>query len=278
MQKSHQMNQNKNIYNIKGKNILITGASGLIGSHITQTFLSQGCNLALLDYGKENIVELKSKLNNFSKRNYDLYNVDISKQDELKKCIKSIYKKLGTIDSVIHLAAINPSYNKIKNKYPEFHEFPFENWKKSIEVNINGTFFLTKLIIGHCITNQTSCSIILVGSTYSTVSSNYNLYLNDEKVHNKPADYVATKSMIPNFTKYLATNYAKNDIRVNCLILHGIEDNQPEWFKNNFAKLSPIKRLCNLTEVDGAFLFLASDLSSYTTGTTLKVDGGWTAW
>jgi NAD(P)-dependent dehydrogenase (short-subunit alcohol dehydrogenase family) len=65
---------------------------------------------------------------------------------------------------------------------------------------------------------------------------------------------------------------------VNCIAPHGVENENPEWFKENFAKLSPMGRMSNASELNGPFVFLASNASSYMTGSTVVVDGGWTAW
>ena len=59
---------------------------------------------------------------------------------------------------------------------------------------------------------------------------------------------------------------------------HGIENKNPQWFKDNFEKLSPLSRMCNVNELCGPYVFLASKASSYMNGASLVVDGGWTAW
>ncbi len=91
-------------------------------------------------------------------------------------------------------------------------------------------------------------------------------------------DYLVTKSFIPNFTKYLATQYAKDGIRCNALAPHAIDNNHDEQFKNAFKKLSPLGRMSDRSEFEGAFIYLISNASSYMTGHTMVVDGGWTAW
>ena len=122
-------------------------------------------------------------------------------------------------------------------------------------------------------------NIINVASTYSLVSPNQKLYdFGDGTIQYKPVDYIVTKSFIPNFTKYLATFYASDNIRCNAIAPHGIFNDHDEKFLQNFAALSPIGRMADKKEMTGPFTFLASDASSYMTGTTLVVDGGWTAW
>ena len=118
-----------------------------------------------------------------------------------------------------------------------------------------------------------------MASTYSLVSPNQKLYdFGDGAIQYKPVDYIVTKSFIPNFTKYLATFYAADKIRCNAIAPHGIFNDHDEKFLQNFAALSPIGRMADKKEMTGPFTFLASDASSYMTGTTLVVDGGWTAW
>jgi len=122
-------------------------------------------------------------------------------------------------------------------------------------------------------------NIINVASTYSVVAPNQNLYDFGEGIKNfKPIDYIASKSFIPNFTRYVATFYSKENIRCNAIVPHGILNNHEESFLVNFSKMSPLGRMCNREELDGPFTFLASDASSYMTGSVLMVDGGWTAW
>ena len=112
------------------------------------------------------------------------------------------------------------------------------------------------------------------------MAPNLNLY-NDswsKNMINKPIDYVISKSSIPNLTRYIATQYGKKSIRCNCLVPHAIFNNHDKNFQKKFSKLSPLGRMCNVEEILGPLIFLASSASSYMTGSVLVVDGGWTAW
>ena len=122
-----------------------------------------------------------------------------------------------------------------------------------------------------------------VASTYSLVGPNQDLYRYPGEASQtyKPVDYVGTKSMVPNFTRYLATLYGRDGIRANCIVPHGVFNAHPQKFQDNFARLSPLGRMRRLEELRGPFVFLASDASSYMTGAAVVVDGGgrgWTAW
>jgi NAD(P)-dependent dehydrogenase (short-subunit alcohol dehydrogenase family) len=85
-------------------------------------------------------------------------------------------------------------------------------------------------------------NIINVASTYSLVAPNQELYKYPGETSQtyKPVDYVGTKSMVPNFTRYLATLYGRDGIRANCIVPHGVFNAHPQKFQDNFARLSPI--------------------------------------
>ena len=94
----------------------------------------------------------------------------------------------------------------------------------------------------------------------------------------KPIGYSISKSGTLNLTRFLATKFAENNIRVNTMTLGGVYDNNPTEFVKSYAERTPLGRMANKTEYAGPLLFLASDMSSYMTGSNLIVDGGLTIW
>ncbi len=100
---------------------------------------------------------------------------------------------------------------------------------------------------------------------------------NLKKKFYKPAAYSVSKSAILNFTKYLSVYWAKKNIRVNNLIIGGMKNKQNKTFVKKYSNRVPIGRMAKVNEYNGPVLFLSSDLSSYMTGSSLIVDGGWTS-
>ena len=271
------------IFSLEGKSVLITGAAGLIGRSVSSAVHASGANLVALDKltSPEIADQVGSNFSDPDEARFLALQVDITDRNSVDAAVGKAVERFRNIDVLIHLAAIDAKFDSDApdEANGRFETFPIDLWQRSLDVNITGTFNVTQSVCSQML-NQGYGNVILTASTYSLVGPNNDLYMPPSAAEAmvKPVDYVATKSFIPNYTKYLATHYAKQGIRTNCIAPHGVENDNPSWFKDNFAKLSPMGRMSTPQELKGPFVFLASDASSYMTGTTLVVDGGWTAW
>ena len=270
-------------FSLEGKIILVTGAGGLIGQEVCDAYTAYGATVIATD--NQTAERLDSQVENLKKRypGRDLYGMsaDVTSDKSLTKLFHGIKEKYKKLDVLVNLAAIDAKFDEGQNEIhlSRFENYPLELWDRSVAVNTTGLIRVTQRAI-RLMLPQHSGNIINVASTYSLVAPNQSLYQTDTKAPPifKPIDYVGTKSMIPNFSRYLATFYGHDGIRCNTLVPHGIFNDHSKAFQKNFAKLSPLGRMCELGEIRGSFVFLASDASSYMTGSTLVVDGGWTAW
>jgi NAD(P)-dependent dehydrogenase (short-subunit alcohol dehydrogenase family) len=272
---------NKDI-SVEGKVILLTGAFGLIGKEISRSFLEQGAKVILADINEQAQAAIKADLlKHFTDEQFLISTLDITNDASIENCLNKVLDKYGRVDVLINNAAIDAKFDKhhssaVNNS--RFENYPIELLRKSVDVNLIGTVQITQAVC-RIMMRQKSGNIINVASTYSLVAPNQELYnFGEEEIKYKPIDYIATKSFVPNYTRYLATFYAKENIRCNAIVPHGIYNEHEEKFTNNFAKYSPLGRMCDKSELRGPFTFLASDASSYMTGSVLVVDGGWTAW
>lgn len=272
----------KKIFDIENKVILVTGAFGIIGKEISSSFLKQGAKVVLADINVGLFDEMMNLLSDTSDpSSFLLVGLDITDESSIDKAIKATVDKFGSLDVLINNAAIDAKFDKAnagKVNQSRFENYPAELLEKAVNVNLNGTVLMTQHACRQML-KQGYGNIINVASTYSIVSPNQNLYDFGKGIENfKPVDYIASKSFIPNFTRYIATFYSRQNIRCNAIVPHGIFNDHDESFLENFSKMSPLGRMCNREELNGPFTFLASEASSYVTGSVLMVDGGWTAW
>ncbi len=266
---------------IQDKVILVTGAFGLIGKTLIESMIRQGAKIVAADLNSGDAGKINELLLPYGKENYLVTTLDITNSASCAACVADTVKKFGRLDVLINNAAIDAKFDKENAgtvNPSRFESYPIELLKKSIDVNITGTIQMTQAACKQML-QQGGGNIINVASTYSIVAPNQSLYdFGDGNINYKPVDYIVTKSFIPNFTRYIATFYGKDDIRCNAIAPHGIYNGHDEKFLVNFARLSPMGRMAEKEELTGPFIFLASDASSYMTGSILTIDGGWTAW
>lgn len=196
---------------------------------------------------------------------------DVSKAREVTALAQEVLGGFERVDVLI---------NNHRHKPAGFTEapaeaFPEELWDGVMAVDLKGTF-LTCREFGREMLAKGKGTIINLASTYGVVSSNPDLY--EQNSLGNPVAYSVSKGGVIMLTKYLGAHWAERGVRVNCVTPHGVWNNQEPAFVERFARKSPMRRLMTADEVVGAVLFLASDASSYATGSNLMIDGGWTAW
>lgn len=255
-------NKKKNL-----KTIVVIGGSGVLGKMTLMTLLKNNFRVVNID-----LFEIKIK-----HINYNFILADITKETEVKKVfhiLKSSYKKIYGLINHSHYKG-NRTLNRNSNFFSKFEDYSYEEWKKTLEVNLSGMFLTTKYFLPLLIKNKYSI-IINTSSTYGKVSPNKNIYTS--KDINSPISYATTKFAIIGFTKYLATHYGDKGLRANILIPGGIiNKNHNKTFVKNYIKLTPVKKMSEPKDYSKAILYLTSE-NLYMNGAEFVVDGGWTAW
>ena len=267
------------LFDLEGRNIVITGASGLLGSQYANTLSAAGANIILLDIDVVKNEKLKSTLVKKYKNKISAYTLDISNQTEVNKISKKVIKDFKKIDGLINNAAYTSkgAKEKLDNAFGSFESFPIDIWQKSLDINLSGVFFCSQAF-GKIMAKQGKGVIVNIASTYGLVGADQRIY--GKSGLNLPISYAATKGAIVNFTRYLAAYWHRKNIRVNTLSPGGVMDKtyQEKSFIKKYSEKTILGRMANKDEYNGAMLFLISDASSYMTGANLVVDGGWTSW
>jgi NAD(P)-dependent dehydrogenase (short-subunit alcohol dehydrogenase family) len=263
-------------FSLEGKVAIVTGAVGLLGREHCRALADAGARVIVTDVDEKACAgfarELPGALG---------VAADITDEASVKALRDAALKLTGRIDVLVNNAAINDKFESPAKaaEQSKFENYPVDLWKKSLDVNVTGTF-LTCQIVGAVMAEAGRGSIINVASTYGVVAPDQSLYKRPDGTQSfyKTAAYPATKGAVLAFTRFLAAYWGERGVRVNALSPGGVEAGQEEWFVEAYAKKTPLKRMARPDDYRGAVVFLAADASAYMTGANLIVDGGFTTW
>ncbi len=274
----------KDIFDVKDRIVIITGGFGQIGAEFVKEFYNRNARVAVLSRSASEEKALQVFGEEITKsENFFYGKVDINNKKSINDVLDSIDAKWGCPDVLINNAGIDTQPSAPPEVSGPFEDFPEEVFREVVDVNLIGTFLMTQAVGKRMIESNKKGSIINVGSIYGMVSPVQDIYAYKKEMTGtafiKPVAYTAAKSGLYNFTRYCATYWGKTGIRVNTLTPSGVwRDTQDEYFHANYEARMPIGRMAQADEFNGAVIFLASDASTYMTGSNLIVDGGWTAW
>ncbi|HAP57147.1 MAG TPA: short-chain dehydrogenase [Sphaerochaeta sp.] len=272
------------LFDVSGKIVVITGGLGQIGAEFVKEFLRRDANVAVLSRTASAQKAEKALTKEFAQHaNLLLVQADITNKNSINNALDVVEAKWSVPDVLINNAGIDTQPSAPPEVSGPFETFPEEVFREVVETNLVGTFLMTQSFGARLIKAGKGGSIINVGSIYGMLSPVQDIYAYKKEMTGvpfiKPVAYSAAKSGIYNLTRYCATYWAKQGIRVNTLTPSGVwRETQDEHFHRNYHERMPMGRMARADEFNGAVVFLASDASTYMTGSNLVVDGGWTAW
>lgn len=243
---------------LKGKIAIITGASSDIGTDMSKRFAEEGATIIMLGRNLKSLDKARASV----KGNAVSMACDIMNDSQVLSVVEQVVDQYGKIDILVNNAA------KI-NDAIHFHEMRDSDIVDLVNTNILGTFKITKAVISKMLDNK-SGSIINIGS----ISSERAI----PRVH--LAVYSATKAAISMFTKSIAVEYARKNIRCNCLNLGIINAGMIKPYLDDpqarkvLEERQPLNKIGDPVDVSNAAIFMASDESKWITGTILNIDGG----
>jgi NAD(P)-dependent dehydrogenase (short-subunit alcohol dehydrogenase family) len=266
-------------FDLKGRAAIVTGGAGLLGKQFCETLALAGAAVIVAD---ANVSIADAVAEDLRQRGFSAsaIAVDVTSPELVRKMVEGTLRSYGRLDILVNSAAIDPKYDHSLpvDRGCAFEDYPLAAWRQALDVNLTGMFLCCQAVTRQ-MRGQGSGSIINICSIYGLVGPDQRIYqLPGEEAQNKPADYSVTKAGVLGLTRYLATYFAGQNIRVNALTPGGVyHDHDPEFVRNYSAR-TVLGRMAHADEMSGALLFLASDASSYMTGANLVIDGGWTAW
>lgn len=241
---------------LAGRRALVTGATGGLGAAVAHAFVHEGAKVAILARESPRLHALREELG----AQATAVAADVGSWQDVSRAVADAADRLGGLDAVVNAAAIDTSWRPVG-------ELPVEEWDRAIAVNLSGTFYVCRAALpflgeGGAIVNFTSVAGL--------------------RAWEEDAAYNASKAGVELLTRTIAVEYGARGIRANCLAPGVIDAGMTDIITDAGERAAlvakqPLGRMGSAEEVAEAAVWLVSEGSSFTTGTTLTVDGGFLA-
>ncbi len=281
-------------FDLTGRIAVITGGAGYLGVRFAEAIAEMGGLPVLFDNHAEGLAEAARRVRTeVDGASCESETVDVSDLDGVRSAVDRVAARHGRIDVLVNSAALTKSAiegesgalgaSLAASFFAPFEDYRREIWDMGLAVNLTGTMFMCQAV-GRCMVRQGKGSIINIASDVAVVAPDHRIYDPDPCLDykgspfNAPPFYAPSKAAVVQLTRYLATYWAKQGIRVNAVSPAGVFRNHDPGFVRKYGSTIPLGRMARDHEFKGAIAFLASDASSFVTGTNLMVDGGRTCW
>lgn len=249
------------LFDLTGKVALITGGGRGLGKQIAEIYAEMGCNLALCSRKKENCEETAKQLADAFCVKAKGYQLDVTSENQVIDVVDQVLEDFGQIDILVN--------NSGATWGAPVEEMPLEAWEKVLNVNVTGTFLLSREVGKHMIERNYGKII--------NIASAAGLRVRPAEVTNT-IGYTTSKAAVIHFTKDLAMKWARHNIYVNAIapgmfrtkMTKGTLDQKEE----RILETIPLRKIGDDQMLKGAAIYLASKASDFVTGTVLSVDGG----
>ena len=272
----------KDMFDLTGRTAVITGGAGLLGVKHAEAIALAGGSPVLVDIAGDAARERARQIS--AEHGVVALGVacDITRPKEVQALLQRVLDETGRIDILINNAANNPKAEALGDEaWSRLERFSLEQWQADIAVGLTGAFLCSQTF-GTEMARRGNGVILNIASDLGIIAPDQRIYrrpdLADDQQPAKPVSYSVVKTGLIGLTRYLATYWADNGVRVNAISLGGVYNGQPDEFVQRLTQLVPMRRMADVDEYQGAIIFLCSDASSYMTGSNVVVDGGRTVW
>lgn len=267
-------------YDLKDQVAVVTGGAGLLGKEYSLVLSEAGAHVVVADILGTKAADVAAQVSEKSGVKAMSHATDVANPKSVTDLVNATLSEFGRVDILVNNAALDPKFDAVHHgeHTSNFENFPFTMWQESLDVNVTGMFLCAQAVAGPMLAAGSGV-IVNISSTYGLVGPDQRLYKREgEPDQYKPVTYSVAKAAVLGLTRYLATYFRGNGIRVNTLTPGGVYAEHDAEFRERYAEKTLLNRMANPEEISSALLFLVSPASSYMTGSNLIVDGGWTAW
>jgi len=266
------------MFDLTGRVAVITGGAGLLGRQHARALAAFGAIPVLADLDEASAQAAAAAVGGGAVGR----RLDVTRPESARALLEELVRGFGRVDILVNNAARNPKVEgpdgitggRLERLVPA-------EWEADLAVGLSGAVWCSQVFGGHMAAVGRGV-ILNIASDLALIAPDQRLYeipgAPPEGQPRKPVSYSVVKSGLLGLTRYLATYWAAQGVRVNALCPGGVENGQPRAFLDRIERLIPMGRMGRPDELQGAVAFLCSDASSYMTGAVISVDGGRTTW
>ncbi len=250
---------------LKDKVAIITGASSGLGRSAAMALSDEGASVAVFARRKEKLENLVKEIEEKGGKAIAVP-CDVTDEEAVKTGVEKVIESFGKVDILINNAGIAVRGG--------VHELSLEDWNKSFDINVKGIYLMSKYVLPGMI-EQKYGKIVNIASVNSIIADKHPMFIRHS--------YNASKSAVLGLTKGMAASYGVHNITVNAIAPSLFESEMTrttlfasEQFLTHYNAITPLNRPGRDGELNGTIIYLASDMSSYTTGQCIFADGGLT--
>jgi NAD(P)-dependent dehydrogenase (short-subunit alcohol dehydrogenase family) len=254
------------LFGCKDRVAIVSGGAGLYGFAISEALCMAGAHVIVASRSDQRFASKAAQL----KESYSIrhYSLDLRSEKSIAETFDRAMREFGRVDIVVN-NALTPVGRTLE-------QTSVTAWQDSMQGNILGLYLMSRHA-AKIMQAQKSGSIINISSIYGVVAPDFQMYAEAGSGPN-PVDYGFIKGGMVMFTKTLASYLGPDQVRVNCIVPGGInDDTDTPAYVAAYQRKVPLRRWARPNDIMGAVIFLASDAASYVTGATIAVDGGYTA-
>jgi NAD(P)-dependent dehydrogenase (short-subunit alcohol dehydrogenase family) len=268
------------LFRLDGQVAIVTGGLGRLGTQYARALSSAGASVALFDVAAQRSATIEALIDEGAR--ISTHVVDATVRDAVDAAVADVAATFGPPSILVNNAGLGSSPADAALETGRFEQYPESAWDAMLDSHLKSALVVSQSFIAQFRDARLDAgSIVNVSSTYGMVSPDQAVYdyrRQDGSEFFKPIGYSVAKSGMLNFTRWLAEYCAPFGVRVNTLVPGGVKEAaHAPAFVAEYVKRTPLGRMANDDDYNGAIVFLASRASAYMTGAMLVIDGGWTA-
>ena len=271
------------VYSLEGKTALITGGAGLLGVQHAAALAEIGARVVIADIDVSAAKAAAARLETEYGEGRALgVALDVTTPASAQKALEATLERCGGVHVLVNNAAIDPKVSADSVvETSRLENFPLEQWRFQLDVGLTGAFICSQ-VFGGWMAAHGGGAILNIASDLAVFAPDQRLYrqadMAEDRQPVKPVTYSVIKTGLVGLTRYLATYWNEQHVRVNALSPGGVYNGQPDEFVARLSQLIPLGRMAHADEYRAAVQFLCSSASSYMTGQNIVMDGGRSVW